>query len=232
GFSEILRMQMFGEIGHPRYMEYAQLINESGALLLDLISDILDMSKIEAGKYELHPESLEATAIIESCVRLVRGRAEENGVQLVKKIDCGAGSEITADERALKQILLNLLSNSVKFTPANGIITIEAVASDETIRFTVSDTGRGIPQDQIARLGQPFEQIATDAALSKQGTGLGLALVRSLAELHGGSMCIESELGAGTKVIVTLPKVPYCSLDNAPVTETEAEYALESRAAG
>ncbi|MEP0709230.1 MAG: PAS domain-containing protein [Parvibaculum sp.] len=231
GFSEILRMQMFGEIGHPRYMEYAQLINESGALLLDLISDILDMSKIEAGKYELHPESLEATAIIESCVRLVRGRAEENGVQLVKKIDCGAGGEITADERALKQILLNLLSNSVKFTPANGIITIEAVASEETIRFTVSDTGRGIPQDQIARLGQPFEQIATDAALSKQGTGLGLALVRSLAELHGGSMSIESELGTGTKVIVTLPKVPYCAIDAAPVVEAEAEPALESRAA-
>src|SRR5690606_32196297 len=101
--------------------------------------------------------------------RLVRGRAEENGVQLVKKIDCGAGGAITADGRALKQILLNLLSNSIKFTPANGIITIEAVASEDEIRFAVSDTGRGIPQDQIARLGQPFEQIATDAALSKQG---------------------------------------------------------------
>ncbi len=90
---------------------------------------------------------------------------------------------------------------------------------------------RGIPQDQIARLGQPFEQIATDAALSKQGTGLGLALVRSLAELHGGSMSIESELGTGTKVIVTLPKVPYCAIDAAPAVEAEAEPALESRAA-
>lgn len=216
GFSEILRMQMFGELGHPRYNEYAQLINESGALLLDLISDILDMSKIEAGKYELHAEELDATAIIESCVRLVRGRAEENGIQLVKKIDCAAGGAIMADERALKQILLNLLSNSVKFTPAHGIVTVEAKASEEMIRFVVRDTGRGIPADQIDRLGQPFEQIATDAALAKQGTGLGLALVRSLTELHGGRMTLESEPGAGTVVTIDLPKVPSCQVDSGP----------------
>lgn len=212
GFSEILRMQMFGELGHPRYNEYAQLINESGALLLDLISDILDMSKIEAGKYELHAEEIDAAAMIDSCVRLVRGRAEENTIQLVKKVDCAAGGAIVADERAVKQILLNLLSNSIKFTPSHGIVTIEAVASEHSIRFIVRDTGRGIPQDQIARLGQPFEQIVTDAALAKQGSGLGLALVRSLAELHGGSMSIESEIGMGTKVTIDLPKVPSCQI--------------------
>ena len=208
GFSEVLRMQMFGELGHPRYEEYAQLINESGALLLDLISDILDMSKIEAGKYELHAEELDTTEIIDSCIRLMRGRAEENGIQLVKKIDRTASGSITADERALKQILLNLLSNAVKFTPADGIVTVEAKASEDMIRFVVRDTGRGIPADQIDRLGQPFEQITTDAASAKQGTGLGLALVRSLTELHGGRMTLESEPGAGTAVTIDLPKVP------------------------
>lgn len=216
-------MQMFGALGHPRYTEYAQLINESGALLLDLISDILDMSKIEAGKYELHPETVDAAALIESCVRLVRGRAEENGIHLVKKIQCAElGGTLVADERALKQIMLNLLSNSAKFTPAGGRISVALTETEETICFAVADTGRGIPADQIARLGQPFEQIATDAALSKEGTGLGLALVRSLAELHGGSMAIDSELGVGTTVTVTLPKIPYCALpSSAPAAEPE-----------
>jgi PAS domain S-box-containing protein len=212
GFSEILRMQMFGQLGHARYLEYAQLINESGALLLDLISDILDMSKIEAGKYELHPEPVDVPHLVEACTRLVRGRAEENNVSLTKKISEAASGEIVADERAMKQILLNLLSNSIKFTPAGGRVSIDVAEVNEQIVFSVSDNGRGIPADQISRLGRPFEQIATDAALSKEGTGLGLALVRSLAELHGGNMVIESTLGEGTKVTVTLPRVPYCVL--------------------
>ncbi|MBX3446290.1 MAG: PAS domain-containing protein [Parvibaculaceae bacterium] len=228
GFSEILRMQMFGELGHPRYNEYAQLINESGALLLDLISDILDMSKIEAGKYEIHAEELDAAHIVESCVRLMRGRAEENGIQLVKKIYCEAGGTITADERALKQILLNLLSNSVKFTPSQGVVTIEARACADAIRFVVRDTGRGIPTDQIGRLGQPFEQISTDAALAKQGSGLGLALVRSLAELHGGSMKIESEPDVGTVVTIDLPKVPSCQIGKAGPAEAFAAAGNDS----
>ena len=231
GFSEILRMQMFGEIGHPRYAEYAQLINESGALLLDLISDILDMSKIEAGKYELHTEELDAGNLIEACVRLMRGRAEEQNIQLNKKVHCEAGSAIIADERAVKQILLNLLSNSIKFTPAEGVVTVEAIASEGDIRFTVVDTGRGIPADQIDRLGQPFEQIATDAALAKEGTGLGLALVRSLAELHGGDMVIESEIGQGTKVTITLPRVPLCAVKDIPAPSGMAAETVPKRAA-
>ncbi len=195
GFSEILRMQMFGQLGHARYLEYAQLINESGALLLDLISDILDMSKIEAGKYELHPEPVDLRNLMESSLRLVRGRAEENGIGLALSMaDDMAVDEIVADERALKQIMLNLLSNSIKFTPSGGKVSVNVVEAENGICIAVSDNGRGIPADQIARLGRPFEQVATDAALSKQGTGLGLALVRSLAELHGGAISIESEL--------------------------------------
>lgn len=226
GFSEILRMQMFGNLGHSRYMEYAQLINESGALLLDLISDILDMSKIEAGKYELHPETIKIGGLVDACIRLVRGRAEENGVILVKHVESGpSGGELMADERALKQILLNLLSNSVKFTPAGGRISIGVSEAEGLIRLSVADSGRGIPQDQIERLGQPFEQIATDAALSKEGTGLGLALVRSLAELHGGGMTIESELGAGTTVTVSMPIVLSLPLLDATPASDDTEIA-------
>lgn len=225
GFSEILRMQMFGQLGHARYLEYAQLINESGALLLDLISDILDMSKIEAGKYELHPEPVNLHHLMESSLRLVRGRAEENGIGLAMNMaDDLDVEEIVADERALKQIMLNLLSNSIKFTPSGGRVSAAVGAAPNGVAITVSDNGRGIPQDQIARLGQPFEQVATDAALSKQGTGLGLALVRSLAGLHGGTMTIESELDKGTTVTVTLPLTPHCVV---PVRDAEDAMPLD-----
>ncbi|PKQ07409.1 MAG: hypothetical protein CVT72_03290 [Alphaproteobacteria bacterium HGW-Alphaproteobacteria-11] len=224
GFSEILRMQMFGQLGHARYLEYAQLINESGALLLDLISDILDMSKIEAGKYELHPEPVDLRNLMESSLRLVRGRAEENGIGLALTMaDDLAVDEIVADERALKQIMLNLLSNSIKFTPSGGKVSVKVVETDSGISIAVSDNGRGIPADQIARLGRPFEQVATDAALSKQGTGLGLALVRSLTELHGGAMSIESELEKGTVVTVRLPLTPHCVVPAPGADEMPAE---------
>lgn len=206
GFSEILRLQMFGDLGHSRYLEYAHLINESGGLLLDLISDILDMSKIEAGKFDLHMESFSVDDAIESCLRLVRGRADENGLHLTRTNPKDFRDfKIIADQRAIKQILLNLLSNAVKFTPSGGRVELSIEQGDGTVTFAVTDTGKGIPADQISRLGRPFEQIMGDSSLAKQGTGLGLALVRSLSELHGGSFRLESELGQGTRVSVTIP---------------------------
>lgn len=208
GFSEMLKLQMFGELGHARYREYAQLINESGALLLDLINDILDMSKIEAGKYELNYERVDLADVAEAAVKLVRGRAEKGLLTIELDLGDAGGLPLIADARALKQILLNLLSNAVKFTPAGGRIRIAARRHEEAIRVSVTDTGSGIPKDQIERLGQPFEQVSQDANLSKQGTGLGLALVRSLAALHGGSMAIESDVGKGTTVEITLPLEP------------------------
>jgi len=206
GFSEILRLQMFGDLGHSRYLEYAHLINESGGLLLDLISDILDMSKIEAGKFELHMEIFSVDEAVESCLRLVRGRADDNGLHLTRSNPKDHKDfKIIADQRALKQILLNLLSNAIKFTPSGGRVELSIEHRDGMVTFRVTDTGRGIPADQMSRLGRPFEQIMGDSALAKQGTGLGLAQVRSLSELHGGSFCLESELGQGTCVSVTIP---------------------------
>lgn len=206
GFSDMLKLEMFGKLGNARYLEYAQLINESGGLLLDLISDILDMSKIEAGKYDLHCEQVDIEKIIEQALKLVHGRAETNGLTVLVRVSPDvARLPFMADERALKQILLNLLSNAVKFTPAGGQIVVGVVPVDGAVRLRVEDTGRGIAADQIPRLAHAFEQVSNDAELSKQGTGLGLALVRSLAELHGGSIRIESELGKGTCVSVDLP---------------------------
>ena len=209
GFSEMLKLQMFGELGHSRYREYAQLINESGALLLDLINDILDMSKIEAGKYELHHERIDICEVVQGAARLVQGRAEDGGLLLDVDIPADvAALPLQADARALKQILLNLLSNAIKFTPAGGRVIVAVRRRDGAVSMSVTDTGQGIPAEDISRLGQPFEQASSDASLSKQGTGLGLALVRSLAELHGGTFRIESELGQGTTVEVALPLVP------------------------
>ena len=213
GFSEILNLQMFGPLGHERYKEYAQLINESGQLLLDLISDILDMSKIEAGKYELHPEEGEMKQIAEATIRLVRAKAEENRQKIELIVPSTRRLPIMADIRAVKQILLNLLSNAVKFTPAGGTIAIAIERTDEGYALKVTDTGPGIPESHIARLGRPFEQISGNASIAQQGTGLGLALVRSLAEMHGGHFRIESELGHGTCVTVNLPAIPYCPVE-------------------
>ena len=209
GFSEMLKLEMFGKLGHQRYLEYAHLINESGALLLDLISDILDMSKIEAGKYDLHYERTDIATVVNATVSLVRPRADENGLTLDACIPANiAALPLVADTRALKQILLNLLSNAIKFTPRGGRVQASASAIEGGVRFNVTDTGLGISKEDLPRLARPFEQASLDADLSKQGTGLGLALVRSLAELHGGTFSIESELGRGTSVNVDLPLMP------------------------
>ncbi|MES1989710.1 MAG: PAS domain-containing protein [Pseudomonadota bacterium] len=206
GFSDILKMEMFGKLGNPRYVEYAQLINQSGGLLLDLISDILDMSKIEAGKYDLHREIVDVTDVVMQATKLVAGRADATGLRLHVEISAEAKAmPVYADSRALTQILLNLLSNAVKFTPTGGHVTVTVAPIAGGIRFIVSDTGHGIAKEHIPRLAHAFEQVSTNAELSKQGTGLGLALVRSLAELHGGRILIESEVDKGTSVSVDIP---------------------------
>jgi len=205
GFSDIIRQEMFGALGNSQYLEYTQLIHESGQLLLDLINDILDMSKIEAGKFDLYPEDIELEEMGLACLRLLQQKADEGLVRLSSDF-AKAPERITADKRALKQILLNLLSNAVKFTPQGGDVRLIVEERGDDILFQVADTGIGIPEEALPRLTEPFEQVATDATLAQSGSGLGLALVKALTRLHGGELLIESEVGVGTRVSVTLPR--------------------------
>ncbi|MEZ6022875.1 MAG: PAS domain-containing sensor histidine kinase [Hyphomonadaceae bacterium] len=203
GFSEIMAKELFGQLGNDQYKQYASDIYDSGNHLLELINDILDMAKIEAGKLTLAPRPLEPIVAIEQAVRLTKRKAEEKGLSIV--VDAENLPEIEADHRAVKQILLNLLSNAVKFTD-NGAIMVHARASADGLTMRVVDTGCGIPPEHLPRLARPFEQVETELARNHSGTGLGLALTKSLAEMHGGKLSIQSEVGRGTIVTVMLPR--------------------------
>jgi two-component system cell cycle sensor histidine kinase PleC len=222
GFSEIMIQEMFGPIGDARYKEYVNDILSSGQHLLALINDILDMSKIEAGKMQLSIEDVKPNELAEQSERLVRGRAREAELDLV--CDVSPLPEIQGDPRAIKQVLINLLTNAVKFTPAGGRVLLEGRALSQSVRFRVIDTGIGISEENLARIGKPFEQIESQQSKTHKGSGLGLALSRSLAEMHGGSLTIESELGKGTTVTVEFPLV---ARFRAPEDEVPANDARE-----
>lgn len=202
GFSDMMRQRIFGPLPE-RYADYAQSIHEAGGHLLALINDVLDVSKIEAERYELSLEPFDARDVVSSAIALVRVQATEKGVTLSGMLP-GEALAVRADERALKQITLNLLSNAIKFTPSGGVVTATLETVKDQLELVVADTGVGIAADDLRRLGRPFEQ-AGGADQRALGTGLGLALVRSLAELHGGSMTMESTVGSGTAVTVRLP---------------------------
>jgi cell cycle sensor histidine kinase DivJ len=202
GFADMMRQRIFGPLP-GKYVEYADLIHDAGAHLLDLINDVLDMSKIEASKYELALEDLDAREPVAAALRLLRVQADESGVQLRGVLPAEA-LDVSADRRALKQIVINLVSNALKFTPRGGLVTVSLAAVGQALELTVADTGIGIAEADLSRLGRPYEQ-AGDASHQAQGTGLGLSLVRAFAELHGGEMAIESRLGEGTAVTVRLP---------------------------
>jgi len=202
GFSETMQLEAFGPLGSPKYGEYAGLIAKAGAHLLDLINDILDMSRIEAGKLELHREAVDLTGLARECASLMADAAKRGGLSLEARLPA-AHLMLHADRRALKQILLNLLSNAVKFTPEGGRVEIGLECGEGEVSLYVRDSGIGIPADALSRAGNPFVQFHPHSG--KQGTGLGLALVRSLAQLHGGAMRIESAAGQGTSVTITLP---------------------------
>ncbi|HEY3889729.1 MAG TPA: ATP-binding protein [Caulobacteraceae bacterium] len=207
GFSEIMVGEMFGAMGDKRYREYAQDILSSGQHLLALINDILDMSKIEAGKMNLRFEPMQLAEVVEDAVRLMRNRADAGGLTL--EADLPALPEIEADYRAIKQVILNLLSNALKFTPAGGHVQVGAEmrrdGAEDRVRLTVRDTGIGISPEDLDRLARPFEQIENQHSKTQQGTGLGLALTKSLVELHQGLLELSSEPGVGTVASVTLP---------------------------
>jgi two-component system cell cycle sensor histidine kinase PleC len=209
GFAEVLEGELLGELGNPRYRAYASDIRESGQHLLSLINDILDHAKIEAGRRELHEEWLDLADVIPATVRLVRERADERQVTL-KVEPADRAPRVLADLRGLKQILLNLLSNALKFTHAGGRVTVRAGADEGGAGvggawLEVADTGIGIAPEDIEKALAPFGQADNWLTREHEGTGLGLALCRQLAELHAGRLDLDSTPGEGTTVRVTLP---------------------------
>jgi signal transduction histidine kinase len=206
GFSDMMQQKIFGALP-PRYADYAALINQSGHHLLNLVSDILDLAKIESGKASLHPQELNLREIVDYCVQLVARDAQAQGIV----IDVAMPSApvcLVADERACRQILLNLLSNAVKFSHQGGIVEVTVCAVDGRLRLVVRDNGIGIPSQALSRIGHAFEQASNDPLLARKGTGLGLALVRGLVSEHGGSVRIDSQENVGTTVTVELPLTP------------------------
>jgi len=203
GFSEIMTAEMFGPLGDRRYKEYAQDILNSGQHLLALINDILDMAKIEAGKMTMSFEPISLEEAVEDAARLMRNRAEQADLRL--SVEMSPLPDVEADYRAIKQVLLNLLSNAVKFTPRGGSVTVSSERLGDEVRLIVRDTGIGIATEDIARLATPFEQIESQHSKTQQGTGLGLALTKSLIQMHGGRLEFASEPGRGTTVSVYLP---------------------------
>ncbi|MCR9128804.1 MAG: ATP-binding protein [Alphaproteobacteria bacterium] len=230
GFSEIMQGEMFGPLGHERYKDYVADILSSGQHLLSLINDILDMSKIEAGKMQLQPEPLDPGQLIEQCVRIMRARAEEK--QIALSVEGDTLPEIEADPRALKQVLLNLMSNAVKFTPEAGKVVVRTFDAADGIVMQVADSGIGISEEDLPRVGRPFEQIENQHSKKHQGSGLGLALSKSLIELHGGTLRIDSVLGKGTTVSFSLPATAIIRRDDEAREEPGAETEpLESESA-
>ena len=204
GFSEILVDEMFGPLGDTRYKDYARDILDSGRHLLDMITDILDMAKIEAGKMTVDLQPIDLTDPVDAAIRMIRRRAEEKNVKLKMVANPGLPL-IEADHRAIRQTILNLVSNAIKFTDEGGEIRVMVDRKDQEIRVAVRDNGIGIPADALPRLGQPFEQVSDTRDRNYDGTGLGLALTKSFAEMHGGRLMIASEPGRGTQVSIFLP---------------------------
>jgi two-component system cell cycle sensor histidine kinase PleC len=204
GFSEIMESQMFGRLGSEKYQEYCRDILTSGHYLLEVINDILDMSKIEAGRMKLDMEHIDLSKTLAESLKVVSGRAGDKSLALNADID--GTITVVADRRAIKQIIVNLLSNAVKFTPDGGKVVVRGRLLGDTIMLIIADTGIGIAPQSLSRLGRPFEQVESQLTKTYHGSGLGLAIARSLTHLHGGSMRLRSKLGAGTVVCVSLPR--------------------------
>ncbi|MEP0232701.1 ATP-binding protein [Roseibium sp.] len=204
GFSDIMNQEMFGPLGTDRYSEYCQDIHNSGTYLLNVINDILDMSKIEAGRMSIDTEAVNAGEAAHDAARIITAAASEKNIS----VTCDVVPEdlpVAADRRALKQVLLNLLANAVKFTPDGGQVRLVARHEDKLVRFQIIDTGIGISDADIERLARPFIQVENQFTKSHKGSGLGLAIARSLIELHGSKLSIDSKVGEGTTVSFSLP---------------------------
>ncbi|MEG9884497.1 MAG: ATP-binding protein [Hyphomicrobiales bacterium] len=205
GFSEVIRLEMLGPAGSEKYREYANDIHDSGQYLLDVISDILDMSKIEAGRMPRDVHEFDLIEVIADALRIVEPRAKAERVSIIRSLP--GRLVVEADKRAIKQVVINLVTNAVKFTLTGGKVTISARDTAEAMTVVIRDTGIGIPEKHLARLGRPFEQVENQLTKTKPGSGLGLAISRSLIELHGGTLKIASRENEGTTVTVILPRL-------------------------
>ena len=204
GFSEVMLSQNWDDEPQPRTIEYLSDIHASASHLLEVINDVLDISKIEAGRVEIAPIRLPTAEVLQRVSRLLAERAHKNRLTLEVAIPPDI-PDLWADERALKQILFNLIANAIKFTPAGGTITLRAAARNESIEISVTDTGIGIPAEHLERVQKPFEQLDNRYSRSAGGTGLGLSVVIGLVKLHSGRLSIISEPGKGSAFTVHLP---------------------------
>ncbi len=221
GFSEVLKNEIFGAHSNPTYKDYANDIHSSGQHLLTLINEILDISRIEAGRYELKEESLALGAIAQDCRHLLAIRAQKRGLELKALIEPNL-PRIWADERAVRQIVLNLLTNAIKFTPRGGLVTIKVGWTSAGGQYlSVKDNGPGIPENEIAIVMSSFGRGSLAHKHAEEGTGLGLPIVKGLIELHGGQFMLRSKLREGTEAIMALP--PQRVMDALPHMETDAK---------
>ena len=204
GFAEIMKDELFGSLGSAQYREYALDIWSSGRHLLDVINDILDLSKIEAGKAELAETRFDLAATVAACLRLIAGRAQQADVS-VRSTVAGEGIGLLGDERKIKQVLINLLTNAIKFTKPGGRVKVEIADDASHLDVRISDTGIGMSPEEIPIALAAFGQVDSSLARKHEGTGLGLPLSKALVEMHGGQLLIESEVGIGTTVTVRLP---------------------------
>jgi signal transduction histidine kinase len=207
GFSEVLLQRMFGDL-NPKQQEYLEDVLSSGRHLLSLINDILDLSKVEAGRMELELARFDLPQALQDTLVLVRERAARHGIDLHLEVD-GRLGDIVADERKLKQVLLNLLSNAVKFTPEGGRVELRAVPTDGGVEMSVIDTGIGIAPENQELIFEEFRQVGGDYAHKREGTGLGLTLARKLVELHGGRIWVKSQVGQGSTFTFSIPERPW-----------------------
>jgi signal transduction histidine kinase len=222
GFSEMMSEETLGPLGSPRYREYAADINESGTHLLNIISDILDLSKIEAGKTELSEQVVDVPEMLAACRRLVAERATSSGIELAMEWRDPLPA-LRADPRLLKQIVLNLLSNAIKFTSGGGTVTVRVEhATGGALSISVSDSGCGMAPEDIPTALAPFGQVGASLMSKQAGTGLGLPLVKSFVELHQGWLHIDSELGSGTIVTVSLPEERVIAAGSATASRSSA----------
>jgi cell cycle sensor histidine kinase DivJ len=204
GFSDMLLHEMFGRFQDPRQKEYVGLVRESGHHLLAVVNSILDVSKIESGAYATNPEPFRFREAVEMCRSMMCFQASAKNLDFAVTVAPEIG-EINADRRAVQQMLINLVSNAIKFTPDGGSVAIGAKRIGSRLHFWVSDTGIGISADDLSHIGKPFMQVQNDYTRRFEGAGLGLSLVKGLVSLHDGTMAIESELGGGTMVTISLP---------------------------